>query len=168
MSDDEVAAVNVLFANNGLLPIDGFTEYSFAERISINGSVYHSSVYKRAGKSCSKIVQFFSQVAEPNHLFGEVESFVTTGSVHLALLKQYPMLVSAICSLNIRAPNNEVVKLYADAKLLGSHHVPVAGPPGPDLCAIFCENIVAKCVKVEVDEPYVFAYLTPITDFNCK
>ena len=51
---------------------------------------------------------------------------------------------------------------------MGSHHVPVAGPPGPDLCAIFCENIVAKCVKVEVDEPYVFAYLTPITDFNCK
>ena len=103
-------------------------------------------------------MQFFSQVAEPNHLFGEVESFVTTGSVHLALLEQYPMLV----------PNNEVVKLYADVKLLGSHHVPVAGPPGPDLCAIFCENIVAKCVKVEVDEPYVFAYLTPTTDFNCK
>lgn len=56
MSDDEVAAVNVLFANNGLLPIDGFMEHSVAERISINGSVYHLSVCKRAGKSCSKIV----------------------------------------------------------------------------------------------------------------
>ena len=97
-----------------------------------------------------------------------VQAFVTTGSVHLALLKQYPILVSAICSLNINPPNDEIVKLYADAKLLGSNYVPVAGPPGPDLCAIFCENIVTKCVKVQVDEPYVFAYLTPITDINCK
>ena len=59
MSDDEVAAVNVLFANNGLLPIDGFTEYSFGERISINGSVYHSSVYKRAGIRAAKLCSSF-------------------------------------------------------------------------------------------------------------
>lgn len=161
------AAVNMLFADTGLLPIDGLTEYSFAERLSVDGTVYHSAAYKRAGKSCSEIVQFFSQVTEPEHLFGEVQAFVTTGSVHLALLKQYPILASAICSLNINPPTDEIVKLYADAKLLGSHHVPVAGPPGPHLCAIFCENIVAKCVKVEVDEPNVFAYLTPMTDINC-
>lgn len=99
-----------------------------------------------------------------------MQAFVTTGSVHLALLKQYPILASAICSLNISPPSNEIiiVKLYADAKLLGSHHVPVAGPPRPHLCAIFCENIVAKMCKVEVDEPYVFACLTPVTDINCR
>lgn len=113
-------------------------------------------------------MQFFSQVTEPEHLFGEVRAFVTTGSIHLALLKQYPILVSAICSVNINPLSDEIVKIYADAKLLGSHHVPVAGPPGPHLCAVFCENIVAKCVKVEVDEPNVFAYLTPMTDINSR
>lgn len=102
MSDDEVAAVNVLFAESRLPPIDGIKEYS----------------YKRAGKSCCKIVQFFSQVTEPENLFGEVRTFVTTGSFHLALLKQYPILASAICSLNITPPSDEIVKLYADAKLL--------------------------------------------------
>ena len=168
LSDDEAAAVNVLFADSGLLPIDGLKEYSFAERLSVDGTVYHSAAYKRAGKSCSKIVQFFSQVTEPEHLFGEVQAFVTTGSIHLTLLKQYPILVSAICSVNINPPSDEIVKIYADAKLLGSHHVPVAGPSGPHLCAVFCENIVAKCVKVEVDEPNVFAYLTPMTDINCR
>lgn len=61
LSDDEAAAVNVLFADSGLLPIDGLKEYSFAERLSVDGTVYHSAAYKRAGKSCSKIVQFFSQ-----------------------------------------------------------------------------------------------------------
>ena len=104
LSDDEVAAVNVLFAETGLLPIDRLKEYSFAERLSVDGTVYHSAAYKRAGKSCSKIVQFFSQVTEPEHLFGEVQAFVTTGSVHLALLKQYPILASAISSLNITPP----------------------------------------------------------------
>ena len=104
LSDDEVAAVNVLFAETGLLPIDRLKEYSFAERLSVDGTVYHSAAYKRAGKSCSKIVQFFSQVTEPEHLFGEVQAFVTTGSVHLALLKQYPILASAISSLNINPP----------------------------------------------------------------
>lgn len=69
LSDDEVAAVNVLCADNGLLPIDQFKEYSFAKQISVNGTVYHSTAYKRAGKSCSKIVQFFSQVTEPEHLW---------------------------------------------------------------------------------------------------
>lgn len=101
LSDDEVAAVNVLFAESGLPPIDGIKEYSFAERLSVDGTVYHSAAYKRAGKSCCKIVQFFSQVTEPENLFGEVWTFVTTGPFHLALLKQYPILASAICSLNI-------------------------------------------------------------------
>lgn len=118
MSDDEVAAVNVLFAESRLPPIDGIKEYSFAERLSVDGAVYHSAAYKRAGKSCCKIVQFFSQVTEPENLFGEVRTFVTTGSFHLALLKQYPILASAICSLNITPPSDEIVKLYADAKLL--------------------------------------------------
>lgn len=168
MSDDELTAVNMLFTDNGLPLIDEFKEYSFAQRMSINRSVYHSTLYKRAGKSCSNIVQFFSQNTESEYLFGEVQAFTTTGSVHLALLKQFPLLVSAICSLNIDPPSDGIVKLYADAQLLGSNHVPVAGPPGPDLHAIFCENIVAKCIKVKVDEPYVFAYLTPVTDINCK
>lgn len=66
LSDDEVAAINVLF--------DGLKEYSFAERLSVDGTVYHSAAYKRAGKSCSKIVQFFSQVTEPEHLFGELSA----------------------------------------------------------------------------------------------
>ena len=42
LSDDEAAAVNVLFADSGLLPIDGLKEYSFAERLSVDGTVYHS------------------------------------------------------------------------------------------------------------------------------
>ena len=104
LSDDEVAAVNVLFVDTGLLPIDGLKEYSFAERLSVAGTVHHSAAYKREGKSCSKIVQFFSQVTEPEHLFGEVQAFLTTGSVRLALLKQCPILASAICSLNINPP----------------------------------------------------------------
>ena len=42
LSDDEAAAVNVLFADSGLLPIDGLKEYSFAERLSVDGTVHHS------------------------------------------------------------------------------------------------------------------------------
>lgn len=59
LSDDEAAAVNVLFADSGLPPIDGLKEYSFAERLSVDGTVCHSAAYKRAGNLAAKFSSFF-------------------------------------------------------------------------------------------------------------
>ena len=50
LSDDEAAAVNVLFTDSGLLPIDGLKEYSFAERLSVDGTVYPLSCIQEGRK----------------------------------------------------------------------------------------------------------------------
>lgn len=54
--DDEVVVVNVLFVDSGFLLIDGLKEYSFVERLLVDGIVYYLVVYKRVGKFCNKIV----------------------------------------------------------------------------------------------------------------
>lgn len=60
------------------------------------------------------------------------------------------------------------MKIYVDVKLLGSYYVFVVGLFGFYFCVVFCENIVVKCVKGEVDEFNVFVYLIFMIDINCR
>ena len=97
----------------------------------------------------------------------DFKHFVYLRSQAIAFVKEFTQVATSICSGNINAPEDPVIRAFVDAKLLGSHHVPVSGPPGPDLKVILCTNIAAKCIKVETSEAHIFAYLTPVTDIGC-
>lgn len=168
LTSTEIDAVHVLHETTGLymnIPTVG----SFAERLCQNGEIYHSKAYKRAGKSCSYLVQFFigCTLSGIEYFYGKIEVFVCIGTVYVALIRQYSQVVTTITKNNINLPTDADVRAYATAGLLGSHHVCISDLPANELLAVPCDNITAKCILVEVNEPFVFAYLTPVIDIHC-
>ena len=100
--------------------------------------------------------------------YGEVQSFVSIGGYHCAILKCYTVIHTTICNIDIDPPDDQIVKLLTNNRLVGNHHVAINGPPEPDLKAVFCEKIIGKCIFVCTQDPTVYGYLTPILDYNCK
>lgn len=142
---------------------------TFAERLKKKESVFHSRSYRRKGKSCSYIVQFYaSSNTDAECCYGEVQTYLQLRCFTLAIVKQFTSLVTTICNHQIDPPNDTLVSLFSEARLLGSHHIPVIGPADSALTAISCNNIAAKCIFVEVHDDDVFGYITPVTDFNSQ
>ena len=151
------------------IPININEEGHFVERMKIRDDVFHSTCYKRRGKSCSFIVQYANipHHNEDEYGYGEVQVFVNIRFQCIAIVKPMIAVRTSICSHNINPPTDHVVRAYANAMLLASHHVPIGGPPEQTAIAVPCDNIIAKCIQVKMNDPLVYAYLTPVTDYNC-
>jgi hypothetical protein len=139
----------------------------FAERLKKGQNVFHSTSYRRKGKSCSHIVQFYRPIgADSECCYGDVQTYLHSRNFTFT---PFTSLVTTICKYQIEPPNDSVVGVFAETKLLGSHHIPIIGPAESVLTAISCDNIAAKCILVETEEDDVlFGYITPVTDFNCQ
>ena len=105
--------------------------------------------------------------ADSECCYVDVQTYLHLRSYTLAIVKPFTRLVTTICKYQIEPPNDSVVGVFAQTKLLGSHHIPIIGPAG-GLTAISCDSITAKCIFVEIEEDGVFGYITPVTDFNCQ
>lgn len=148
LTDRELEVINVLlYKDDEANTVDKTKEYSFAERMSKCGEVFHSKAYRRPGKSCSSIIQFHKEndLSEAKYHYGEVQEFVKIEEFNLALVKSFTPVVTTICKINIAPPTDEIIKQYVNLGLLASHHIPINGPPGHStLEAVPCDNVSAK------------------------
>lgn len=132
-----------------------------------SNEIYHSRDYKRAGKSCSSIVQCFDPI-DDNPIYGDIQIFIIVNNQPLALMKPFSQYATTICQIEMDLPDDDVVSQLASNGLLGAHHIPVDLFDNDQLLIIPCTMIRAKCVLVEAPEANIYGYLTPIIDFICN
>ena len=167
MNDSEMNALNDLYAATGLSGLNTNTFGSFSQRILKSDEVFHSRAYRRSKKSCSYVVKFCVPSNDNEYLHGEIQEFVRIASLIVAFVKPFPQVVTSICLNAITASRDETIKQFSSTMSLASHHIPVSWSADSDLIAVLCENIVAKCILVETNEPFVDGYITTVNDINC-
>ena len=101
------------------------------------------------------------------YLHGEIQEFVRIASLIVAFVKPFPQVATSICLNAITASRDETIKQFSSTMSLASHHIPVSWLADSDLIAVLCENILAKCILVETNEPFVDGYITIVNDINC-
>lgn len=166
ITPSEAEAVNnLLGVRLGMDTVNQNMYGSYSNRICMNGEEFHSRAYKRSKKSCSYIVHFCSPSNE--HNYGEIQEFATIREFHVPFVKRFPQVVTNICNNGIAASSDELVQEFLCTMKLASHHIPVAPKTDSVLVAVPCKNILEKCIIVEVNEEFVFSYITPVIDVNC-
>ena len=145
---------------------DSYTNGNFTNRIAVNDEEYHSRAYKRSKRSCSYIVQY-SVPGNSEYQYGEIQEFAIIGNLYVAFLKCYPQIVTNICINDVPAPEDDILRNFSSSNKLGIQHVSVDSCGNSALEAVLCENILAKCIAVEANEPFVQFYITPVIDVNC-
>ncbi len=163
----EMNALNELCATIGLDAFSTNMSGSYSQRILKSEEVFHARTYRRSKKSCSYVVQFCLPNDDNEFHYGEIQEFVSIATLIVAFVKPFPHVVTSICTNAIAASSDETVQQFSSAKLLGNHHTPVSYSTDSDLVAVLCKDIVAKCIVVETNEPFVDAYITTVNDINC-
>ena len=81
--------------------------------------------------------------------------------------KLQPQIVTNICINDVPAHEDDILHNFSSSNKLGIQHVPVDSTGNSALEVVICKNILAKCIAVEANEPFVQLYITPVIDVNC-
>lgn len=127
-----------------------------AFRMVKDNQIFHSTAYKRKGKSCSYIIQF--QEGGGNE-YGIVQYYLLVRNTGIAVIYKYERKGN-ICSFELEDQDDPMIKSFIDRDLLGKHFQAVKEKMS--LTCISCSDIVCRCVFVPSASAGISGYVSPV------
>ena len=123
-----------------------------------DNQVYHSTAYRRKGKSCSYLIQY---TLERSHIlkYGKILLYLVVAGVPFAAVQCFQRSSRNIMS-GLPDPKDDLLKAFNERNALGKPFVAVNESHITEVTR--CINIRRRCIFVPCSEIDISGYLCPV------